>query len=55
MAIPIQFENCLRISLIASPMFFAIGIELVVESCKAGIVGTFVAFNQCTIESFKLG
>jgi nitronate monooxygenase len=53
MTIPVQFENCLRIPLIASPMFFASGIELVVESCKAGIVGTFPALNQRTSEGFE--
>jgi nitronate monooxygenase len=53
MTIPVQFENRLRIPLIASPMFFASGLELVIESCKAGIVGTFPALNQRTSEGFE--
>jgi nitronate monooxygenase len=53
MTIPVQLENRLRIPLIASPMFFASGLELVIESCKAGIVGTFPALNQRTSEGFE--
>ena len=53
MAIPVQLEKRLRIPLIASPMFFASGLELVIESCKAGIVGTFSALNQRTSEGFE--
>ena len=53
MSIPVQFENRLRIPLIASPMFFASALELVIESCKAGIVGTFPALNQRTSEGFE--
>ena len=53
MTIPVQFENRLRIPLIASPMFIASGVELVIESCKAGIVGTFPALNQRTSEGFE--
>ena len=32
MTIPVQFKHRLRLPLIASPMFFASGIELVMES-----------------------
>lgn len=53
MPIPVQFENRLRIPLVASPMFFASGIELVIESCKAGIIGTFPALNQRSSEGFE--
>lgn len=53
MAIPAEFENRLRIPLIASPMFIASGVELVIESCKAGIVGTFPALNQRTSDGFE--
>lgn len=35
----------LRLPVIASPMFIASGVELVVEQCKAGIVGSFPALN----------
>lgn len=53
MTIPAVFKHRLRIPLIASPMFIASGIELVIESCKAGIVGTFSALNQRTSEGFE--
>jgi nitronate monooxygenase len=53
MTIPVGFENRLRIPLIVSPMFIASGIELVIESCKAGIMGTFPALNQRTSEGFE--
>ena len=53
MTIPVGFTQRLRIPLIASPMFIASGIELVIESCKAGIVGTFPALNQRTSEGFE--
>jgi len=53
MTIPAVFTHRLRIPLIASPMFIASGIELVIESCKAGIVGTFPALNQRTSEGFE--
>jgi nitronate monooxygenase len=53
MAIPAQFENRLRLPLVASPMFLASGVELVIESCKAGIVGTFPALNQRSSAGFE--
>jgi nitronate monooxygenase len=42
----------LRLPVIASPMFLVSGPELVIASCKAGIVGTFPALNQRTTEGF---
>ena len=53
MTIPVQFKNRLRLPLIASPMFIASGLELVIQSCKAGIIGTFPALNQRSSESFE--
>jgi len=53
MTISAEFENRLRIPLIASPMFIASGLELVIETCKAGVVGTFPALNQRTSEGFE--
>ena len=35
----------LRFPVVASPMFIASGVELVVEQCKSGIVGSFPALN----------
>jgi nitronate monooxygenase len=53
MPIPVEFKHRLRIPLIASPMFIASGLALVIETCKAGIVGTFPALNQRSSEGFE--
>ncbi|MFT4524906.1 MAG: nitronate monooxygenase [Bacteroidia bacterium] len=43
----------LKIPVVAAPMFLISGPELVIESCKNGIVGTFPALNQRTTEGFE--
>lgn len=53
MSIPKQLAENLRLPLVVSPMFIASGLELVVETCKAGAVGTFPALNQRTSEGFE--
>lgn len=45
MAIPGELEARLRLPVIASPMFIASGIDMVVAQCAAGIVGSFPALN----------
>ncbi|MEM7360571.1 MAG: nitronate monooxygenase family protein [Pseudomonadota bacterium] len=44
MSVPNSLQN-LRIPVIAAPMFIVSGKELVLEQCKAGIVGSFPALN----------
>ena len=44
MALPPIFEN-LQLPAIAAPMFILSGKEMVIEQCKAGIVGSFPALN----------
>lgn len=44
MALPPVLQN-LRLPLIGSPMFIVSGPDLVIEQCKAGIVGSFPALN----------
>jgi len=44
MAIPSVFKN-LRLPVIAAPMFILSGKQMVIEQCKAGIVGSFPALN----------
>lgn len=39
------FLQQLRFPVVASPMFIASGVELVVQQCKSGIVGAFPALN----------
>ena len=49
MPLPKSFET-LRLPAVAAPMFLASGPDLVVETCRAGLVGTFPALNQRTTE-----
>jgi nitronate monooxygenase len=43
----------LRIPMVAAPMFLVSGDHLVIETCKAGVVGTFPALNQRTTDGFR--
>ena len=43
----------LRLPAIASPMFLTSGPDLVVETCKAGMIGAFPALNQRSSEGFR--
>ena len=45
MPLPACLEGSLRIPVIGAPMFIVSGPELVIEQCKAGIVGSFPALN----------
>ena len=45
MALPPLLQEKLRLPLIGAPMFIVSGPELVIEQCKAGIVGSFPALN----------
>ena len=51
MPIPRGFAH-LSLPAIAAPMFLTSGPDLVVETCRAGLVGTFPALNQRTTEGF---
>lgn len=53
MALPKILEQKLRLPMVASPMFIVSGKELVVEQCKAGIVGSFPSLNARTTEDFE--
>jgi nitronate monooxygenase len=52
MSTPAALKN-LRVPAIASPMFLVSGTRLVIETCKAGVVGTFPALNQRSSEGFE--
>ena len=45
MPLPVQFRGRLSLPVIASPMFIASTPELVIEQCKAGVIGSFPALN----------
>lgn len=51
MPLPDIFKD-LRLPAIAAPMFLTSGPDLVVETCRSGVVGTFPALNQRTTEGF---
>ncbi|GAA0591967.1 nitronate monooxygenase family protein [Caenispirillum bisanense] len=53
MAIPAALRENLRLPVIAAPMFLVSGPQLVIETCKAGIIGTFPALNQRSTEGFE--
>lgn len=53
MTLPAALSGRLRLPAIASPMFLVSGPDLVVETCKAGVLGTFPALNQRTSEGYE--
>lgn len=52
MPIPVPWSGRLRAPIVAAPMFLISGPDLVVETCRAGVVGTFPALNQRTSEGY---
>ena len=53
MSIPVSLQKNLRLPAIVAPMFLASGPELVVETCRAGLIGTFPALNARTTEDLS--
>jgi nitronate monooxygenase len=51
--IPQQLQGALAAPIIAAPMFLVSGPDLVVETCKSGLIGTFPALNQRTTEGYE--
>jgi nitronate monooxygenase len=51
--IPVQFNGRLAIPAVAAPMFLVSNPDLVVECCRAGIVGTFPALNQRSTAEYE--
>jgi nitronate monooxygenase len=52
MSIPSQLQGRLAIPAIVAPMFLISGPDLVVECCRAGLLGTFPTLNQRTTDGF---
>jgi nitronate monooxygenase len=52
MALAPLFRGSLKLPAIAAPMFLVSGPQLVIETCKAGIAGSFPALNQRTSEGY---
>jgi nitronate monooxygenase len=53
MSLPELLKNRLQLPAVAAPMFLASGPELVIETCKSGMVGSFPALNQRSSEGFE--
>lgn len=53
MALPKSFSGKLQLPAVAAPMFLVSNPALVIEACRAGVVGTFPALNQRTSEGFE--
>ena len=48
--LPPALKGRLRLPAIASPMFLVSGVDLVVATSRAGLVGSFPSLNQRTSE-----
>jgi nitronate monooxygenase len=53
MTIPPSLQGRLKAPIIAAPMFLTSGPDLVVETCRGGLLGTFPALNQRTTEGYE--
>ena len=53
MPLPAAFKGRLRLPAVAAPMFLASGPQLVIECCRAGVIGSFPALNQRSSEGFE--
>ncbi len=53
MPLPPQLDNRLRLPVIAAPMFLVSGPELVIEACRAGVLGALPAANARPIAEFE--
>src|SRR5262252_1619028 len=51
--IPVQFQGRLAIPAVAAPMFLVSNPDLVVEACRAGIIGTFPALNRRSSQDYE--
>jgi len=52
MPLPPQIRDRLRIPVLGAPMFLVSGPDLVIEQCKAGVIGAFPALNARPQEEF---
>jgi len=51
-SLPALLQTRLSLPAIAAPMFLISGPDLVVEACRAGVVGTFPSLNQRSTEGY---
>ena len=55
MSLPQAFRDRLALPAIAAPMFLVSGPDLVVEACRAGVIGTFPSLNRRTTKNTPPG
>ena len=48
-----ELRGRLRIPVIAAPMFLVSGVELVLEACRAGVLGSFPSINARSVEELE--
>jgi nitronate monooxygenase len=48
-----ELKSRLKLPVVSAPMFLVSGTKLVIEACKAGVLGTFPALNARTTEEFE--
>ncbi len=53
MSVPKSFKGKLKLPVVVAPMFLVSTPSMVIEACRAGIVGTFPALNQRTSAGFE--
>jgi len=53
MSLPSALRGRLDVPAIIAPMFLISGPDLVVEACRAGLIGTFPALNQRTTQGYS--
>lgn len=53
MAVPAALRRNLRLPVVAAPMLIASTTQLVIESCRAGVIGTFPALNPRSVEDYE--
>ena len=53
MSLPDSWKDKLTVPAIAAPMFLVSGPDLVVETCRAGLIGAFPALNQRSSEGYE--
>lgn len=53
MPLPDALQGRLSIPAISAPMFLCSGPDLVVETCRSGVIGSFPALNQRTTDGYR--
>ncbi|MDF1748309.1 MAG: nitronate monooxygenase family protein [Alphaproteobacteria bacterium] len=53
MPLPAALKGHLSIPAISAPMFLCSGPDLVVETCRSGVIGSFPALNQRTTDGYR--